>query len=98
MIDSLEVVLEHMLKGAGWALLIFVILFLIWLSPIGKLIDEFEEFQKWKRDRGAKISPSPEHPPHYDAMMRQAEHTQQFLEERERQESAKLPPDETGVH
>ena len=49
--DYLETILENMLKGAGWSLLIFVILFLIWLSPIGKFINEWEEFQKWKRTK-----------------------------------------------
>jgi hypothetical protein len=32
--------------------LIAVIVAAIWLSPIGKFIDEFKEFRKWKRDKG----------------------------------------------
>jgi len=45
-----------------------------------------------------KVSPPPKPLPYADAVRRQAERTRQFLEERERRESAKLPPDETGVH
>jgi hypothetical protein len=52
MIDLLEVILEHVLKIAGLGILIFVIIFVIWLSPIGRLIDEFEEFREWKRKQG----------------------------------------------
>ncbi len=44
--------LEFILKSAGWGILISVIVLAIWLSPIGKFIDEFEEFRKWKRNRG----------------------------------------------
>ena len=48
--------IEEVLKTAAWWILIFVIVTVIWLSPVGKLIDkfinEFAEFRKWKRDRG----------------------------------------------
>jgi len=44
--------LKAILDTAGLAVLISVIIAAAWLSPIGKFIDEFEEFRKWKRDQG----------------------------------------------
>jgi len=48
--------IEEVLKTAGWGILIFIIVTVIWLSPVGKLIDkfidEFAELRKWKRDQG----------------------------------------------
>lgn len=44
--------LKAILNTAGLGVLISVIIAAIWLSPIGRLIDEFEEFRKWKRDQG----------------------------------------------
>jgi F0F1-type ATP synthase membrane subunit b/b' len=44
--------LEAILKTVGFWILIVVIIAAVWLSPIGKFIDEFEEFRKWKRDQG----------------------------------------------
>jgi hypothetical protein len=44
--------LKAILDTVGFGILISVIIAAIWLSPIGKLIDEFEEFRKWKRDQG----------------------------------------------
>jgi hypothetical protein len=47
--------IEEVFKTVCWGILIFVIVTVIWLSPVGKFIDgfidEFEEFRKWKRER-----------------------------------------------
>jgi len=48
-IDSLETVLENV----GWGMLIsFLAIVIIWISPLGKLIGEFEEFRESKRKQG----------------------------------------------
>jgi hypothetical protein len=44
-------VLEAIFRTVGWGILIFVVVVIIWLSPIGKFIDEWEEFRNWKRER-----------------------------------------------
>jgi hypothetical protein len=45
------VLLKEIFKTAGFGILITVIIFVIWLSPLGRLIDEFAEFREWKRNK-----------------------------------------------
>ena len=47
----LKVILENALRVVAWTILFSVVGALIWLSPIGKLIDEFAEFREWKRNQ-----------------------------------------------
>lgn len=47
----LEALLPHLLNFALGGFVAFVAILFIWLSPIGKFISEWEEFQKWKREQ-----------------------------------------------
>lgn len=52
----LELALEHMGKFAGGVVLFIVVGVVIWLSPLGKVIDQFAEFREWKRNQRRQIS------------------------------------------
>lgn len=41
-----------LLKFVGWAFFILVVIGILIISPVGRLVSEWEEFQEWKRKRG----------------------------------------------
>ena len=50
----LGALLPHLFNFVFGGVIAFVAIFLIWLSPLGRLISDWEEFQKWKRDQEKK--------------------------------------------
>jgi hypothetical protein len=44
--------MHDLLRIIGWFVLFVVVSVVLWLSPIGKFIEEFEEFREWKRKQG----------------------------------------------